>query len=76
MTVLTNLHTELDYNFLKKNLPKNKNCFGLVGRANLPLATNSITLRAGVLTYFQLYKPHTLSSHLKLRGSAATEPEN
>ena len=23
MTVLTNLHTELDYNFLKKNLPKN-----------------------------------------------------
>ena len=22
-TILTNLHTELDYNFLKKNLPKN-----------------------------------------------------
>ena len=22
-TILTNLHTDLDYNFLKKNLPKN-----------------------------------------------------
>ena len=64
-----------DPELCSKNHPKIIDLSRLIGGLNFPLATNSITLRAGAVPIPALQATYTFLSILKLRGSAAPAPK-